>query len=193
MSDDDSAQLAEVAALLHEVLGDDLAGAYLYGSAVMGGMTPSSDLDVIAVSRGPTTAAERERLASRLLEISGRPRRSIELTIVAESELKRGRRAPTMDFQYGDWLRAEMSAGRIPLPAPNPDLLVLIEMARLHGSALPGPAAAEMFAPVSRDDLVAAMTAGIDGLLADLAGDTRNVLLTLARIWMTCATGTIGR
>ncbi len=34
-------------------------------------------------------------------------------------------------------------------------------------------------------------TAGIPGLLDDLEGDTRNVLLTLARVWTTLATGRI--
>jgi streptomycin 3"-adenylyltransferase len=33
--------------------------------------------------------------------------------------------------------------------------------------------------------------AGIPGLLDDLEGDTANVLLTLARIWLTLATGEI--
>ena len=33
------------------------------------------------------------------------------------------------------------------------------------------------------------MTDGVPSLLADLADDTRNVLLTLARIWATTATG----
>lgn len=192
-SEADEAQLEAVLSLVRETFGDDLAGAYLYGSAVMGGLTPSSDLDVLAVSRRPTTAEERERLASQLLEISGGPRRSVELTVVDEAELRRVMPAPVMDFQYGDWLRKDMASGRIPPPARNPDLLVLTEMARLHGRALVGPAPADMFAPVAHEDLVAAMVSGVDGLLADLACDTRNVLLTLARIWMTCATGKLGR
>jgi streptomycin 3"-adenylyltransferase len=37
------------------------------------------------------------------------------------------------------------------------------------------------------------MLAGIPSLLADLAGDTRNVLLTLARIRTTLTTGTVTR
>lgn len=40
-------------------------------------------------------------------------------------------------------------------------------------------------------DLVRASVDGIDGLLADLGPDTRNVLLTLARIWFTVETGSV--
>jgi streptomycin 3"-adenylyltransferase len=35
------------------------------------------------------------------------------------------------------------------------------------------------------------MVDGIPGLMADLDSDTRNVILTLARIWVTMATGEI--
>ena len=40
-------------------------------------------------------------------------------------------------------------------------------------------------------DLARASLADLDALLADLPGDTRNVVLTLARIWATVDTGQI--
>jgi streptomycin 3"-adenylyltransferase len=46
--------------------------------------------------------------------------------------------------------------------------------------------------PVPRADLVRASLDGIPSLLDDLAGgDTRNVVLTLARIWYTVGTGEV--
>ena len=42
---------------------------------------------------------------------------------------------------------------------------------------------------MSRRHLTRAMLEGIEPLLADLDDDTRNVLLTLARIWTTLGTG----
>ena len=45
--------------------------------------------------------------------------------------------------------------------------------------------------PVPHEDLRRAIVAGVPELLADLASDTRNVLLTLARVWTTLATGTV--
>jgi streptomycin 3"-adenylyltransferase len=56
---------------------------------------------------------------------------------------------------------------------------------------LAGAPPAQVLDPVPTELLVRAGMDGIPGLLTDLAGDTRNVLLTLARIWTTQATGTI--
>ncbi|MGW0449988.1 DUF4111 domain-containing protein, partial [Streptosporangium sandarakinum] len=56
---------------------------------------------------------------------------------------------------------------------------------------LNGPSPAELLDPVPHADLVRASVAGIPELLADLDDDTRNVLLTFARVWTTLATGEI--
>ena len=183
-------QLDQVTALLRRVLGADLVGAYLFGSAVLGGLTPTSDLDVLAVSRRPTTRQQRQQLVERLLEISMRPR-FLELTLVVELDIRPWRYPPRMDFQYGDWLRAEFERGEIPPPAVNPDLAALITMTLLAGRPLVGPPPAEVFDPVPHDDLLQAGVDEVDGVLADLDSDTRNMLLTLARIWCTAETGEI--
>jgi streptomycin 3"-adenylyltransferase len=65
---------------------------------------------------------------------------------------------------------------------------VLIGMVRLTGIPLVGPPPDEALDPVPRADLVRAMTAELHSLLADLESDTRNVLLTLVRMWSTIAT-----
>ncbi|MCI0582291.1 MAG: nucleotidyltransferase domain-containing protein, partial [Chloroflexi bacterium] len=36
--------------ILREVIGDAVLGVYLHGSAVMGGLRPTSDVDVLAVT-----------------------------------------------------------------------------------------------------------------------------------------------
>ena len=190
-------QLDHIVATIHEVLGDDAVGAYLYGSAVHGGLRPDSDIDVFVVSRRSTTPPEKRRIIDRLLPISGSratsgPARSIELTIVVESDVRPWRYPPTMDLQYGDWLRREFERGDLPpWPTPSPDLAVLLTIVRDSGHVLFGPAPTEVVDPVPRADLERAMLDGIPDLLADLDSDTRNVVLTLARIWMTTQTGEI--
>jgi Domain of unknown function (DUF4111) len=121
------------------------------------------------------------------------PPRPIELTIVVESEIRPWRYPPSFDFQYGEWLRDEFENGNLePWPTTaNPDVASLIAMVLLCDRPLLGPPPAEIFDPVPRDDYVRAMVVGIDLLLDDLKGDTRNVILTLARIWNTVATGDI--
>lgn len=191
------AQAAAVTERVRALLGADALGIYLYGSAVAGGLRPESDLDLFVVSRRPTSAAEKATLVESITPLSHRPLRPsgwrpVELTIAVASSVRPWRYPPEMDFQYGEWLRDDFAAGRVaPSPAESPDLAVLVSMVRAWGRALLGPPPADLLDPVPRSDLVRAMLDGIDGLLADLEPDTRNVLLTLARIWNSVATGEI--
>ena len=180
------------------MLGDAVVGAYLHGSAVLGGLRPTSDIDVLVVIDRPTGIEERRAITDRLLGISGRrayrgPGRPIELTIVVSSDVRPWRYPPRVEFQYGEWLRDEYEAGRTPEPGPSPDLAPLVAMAlagAVAGQApLYGPPLAELVDPIQPADLRRAIVAGVPGLLADLETDTRNVLLTLARIWATLETG----
>jgi streptomycin 3"-adenylyltransferase len=186
----------EVAALVRDALGDAVVGAYLHGSAVLGGLRPGSDIDVVAVVRRTLVPLQRRALVGGLLEISGRrarrgPGRPVELTVVVQADVRPWRYPPRCDFQYGEWLRDRYERGVVPTPGTSPDLAVLLTMVRSRGLSLFGPAPAEVLDPVPPRDLVRAVVAGVPGLLADLEEDTRNVLLTLARVWTTAATGKV--
>jgi streptomycin 3"-adenylyltransferase len=190
-------QVEHVLAALRDVLDADLVGAYLHGSAALGGLRPHSDVDVFAVSRRPTTHAEKQRLVDKLLAFSGRraptPARPVELTIVVAAEIRPWHPPAHFDFQYGEWLRDAFESGNVePWPTTtSADLAVLIAMVLLGDRPLLGPPPARLLDPVPPSDLVDAMVGSLDGLLQDLEGDTRNVVLTLARIWCTVATGAI--
>ncbi|MFJ8107416.1 aminoglycoside adenylyltransferase family protein [Streptomyces sp. NPDC096132] len=179
--------------LVRTTLGDDLLlGVYLHGSAVLGGLRPHSDVDVLVVARKSLTTRQRRRLLDELLVLSGRDgRRYVELTVVVRSEVRPWRYPPVCDFLYGDWLRGDYERGTVPEPEPMPDLAPLLTMTLLGDTPLYGPPPAEVLDPVPYDDLVRAITAGVPELMADLAHDTRNVLLTLARIRTTLATGAV--
>ncbi|HYI66036.1 MAG TPA: aminoglycoside adenylyltransferase domain-containing protein, partial [Candidatus Limnocylindrales bacterium] len=171
----------------------EIVGFYLYGSAVDGGPRPDSDLDLFVVTDRRLTTVEKARIVEGLVPISDRHTRPptwrpIEVTIVAESEVRPWRYPPRMELQYGEWLRDAFRSGTIePQPAENPDLGVVITMVRQAGRALIGAEATEVLDPVPRAELVRAMVDGVPSLLSDLGDDTRNVLLTLARIWTTVA------
>ena len=194
----DREQLEAVVRLTEGVLGPDLHGAYLFGSALLGGLKAESDLDVLVVARRPTTRAEKRRLADGLLARSGARtpagrRRRIELTIVVRSDVVPWRYPPRFDFQYGDWWRSEFERGDVEpwSTAANPDVTVLIAMVLRADASLLGPPPAAVLAPVPHRDLVRALGDVVDPLLADLEPDTRNVVLTLARAWSTVETGEI--
>lgn len=171
-------------------------GVYLHGSAVLGGLHPSSDLDVLVVLRRTMTAAERRGVVEGLLDVSGRrarrrPGRPVELTTVVQSDVRPWRYPPRAEFQFGEWLRDEYEAGVLPLPTPSPDLAPVLAMVTLGNKPLLGPPPGELLDPVPHHDLLRAIVAGLPELLDDLPSDTRNVVLTLARIWTTLGTGTI--
>jgi Domain of unknown function (DUF4111) len=108
----------------------------------------------------------------------------------------RGATRRAFEFQYGEWLRAEIERGELPeWPRPDPDVALLVEAAGRAAVPLLGPPIAAVFEPVPRADLVRAMVDSIPILMPGIeqASDTRNGLLTLAtRIWMTLASGEIG-
>ena len=162
-----------------------------------GGLRPDGDIDLLVVTDRRLRPEEKARVVEGLLPISGRETRPptwrpLEVTIVAQPEVRPWRNLPRMELQYGEWLRDAFLGGAIePERAENPDLGVLITMVRQSSRALIGPAATEVLDPVPRADLVRGMVDGLPALMSDLALDTRNVLLTLARIWTTVATGKI--
>jgi predicted nucleotidyltransferase len=180
------------------VFGDALAGAYLHGSAVQGGLRPTSDLDLMAVVNRRTTRDERRRLRDGLLPLSGPPRRlapirPVEVTVVRDADVKPWHYPPRMEALFGEWLRPDYERGVVPEPAANPDLAPLIAVMLTGNHRLLGPPAPELFAPVPAADLRGAIVVGLaEWTTPDkLETDTRNMLLALARTWHTLATGEI--
>lgn len=195
MADPDE-QVDEVIRILREVLGEKVEGAYLHGSAAIGGMQATSDIDVLAVVREATTVEERRAIVTRTMAVSGSPEprgrwRPVELSIVVQSAVNPWRYAPTRELQYGEWERRRYETGWVPEPEPDPDLAVLITQVLRADRPLLGPRPAAILAPVPLPDLRRSIVAGVPGLVADLELDTRNVLLTLVRVWSTLATGEI--
>jgi streptomycin 3"-adenylyltransferase len=197
LSETDLGQLDAVVRLFRDVLGDGAVGAYLYGSAVTSGLRRDSDLDILVVSSRRATDAERRALIDGLLPISGSRNdttlaRHLEVTLVARPDVQPWHYPPPMELQYGDWWRREFESGDVkPWTSPNPDLAVLLTSALADGVPLFGPPIVDLLDPVPQDDLRRAMRDVIPDLMADLEGDVRNVLLTLARVWFTSETGTI--
>ena len=172
-----------------------MIGVYLHGSSVIGGLKPTSDLDVFVVTSRRTTSDERRELIERLLPVSGPGdptgrSRSIGLEIVAQGDVRPWQYPPRLDFQFGDWFRPEFAQGNFaPWNPSNPDLAILLEMVIQADRPLFGPPPAEVIGPIPWADVRRAMLESIPDLLSYLDGDERNVVLTFVRIWSSLATG----
>lgn len=198
-------QIAACLRLLRGVLGQDLLGVYVYGSSIVGGVQKYSDLDLFVVAGRATTHDEKATLGSRLVSISRNffslfdedadqdLSRPVELMLVVQSEINPWRYPPTFDFQYGDWLRKDFESGNVEPWASKtmPDLALLITQVRLASKTILGPAPDQLLPQVPYQDFMTASVKELDSLMADIGFDTRNVLLTLARIWSTVETDAI--
>ncbi len=179
--------------VLEELLCSAVAGVYLYGSAVTGGLRRDSDVDILAVIHHRLSEDARKDLAGRLMRISGRMGnadsvRPLEVTVLSREDIVPWRYPPRKEFIYGEWLRSKYEQGWIPEPAYDPDAAILLYQARKNSITLLGRDAPEILDPVPMADIRKAMKDCLPDLMKDLKGDERNVILTLARMWVTAAT-----
>ncbi len=190
-------QLKDSLELLKMILGSDLLGVYLYGSSVVGGLQKYSDIDLFVVTDRVTTSEEKKRLMTNLLQISGIYMKSskspLEMTLVQKGAINPWQYPPHFDFQYGDWLRKPFEKGICEpcLTYEMPDLALIVTQVLLKSQTLWGLEPEELLAQVPYHDFMKAMLHDLNRLGTDLEHDTRNVLLTYARIWSTLKTDTI--
>ncbi|MEJ1228046.1 aminoglycoside adenylyltransferase family protein [Pseudomonas sp. CCNWLW56] len=192
-----SQQITRALQVLAAHLGDGLQAVYLFGSAVDGGLQPGSDIDLLVIVHQPLPQSLRHGLMSDLLSVSAWPSteslRPLEVTVVAQAALVPWRYPPVRELQFGEWLREDLQAGRFEPPMADHDLAILLTKARQHSVCLLGPAATAIIQPIPEADLLRALydTTTQWNEDADWQDEQCNVVLALARIWLTLATGHI--
>ena len=190
-------QLQNSVELLKMILGADLLGIYLYGSALVGGLQKYSDIDLFVVTNRVTKSEEKATLIAHLLHLSGIYMKSstlpIEMTLVEKRMINPWQYPPHFDFQYGEWVRESFEKGVIePWEKDEmPDLAVIVTQVLLKSETLWGLKPELLLVEVPYHDFMKAMLHDLNRLVADLEHDTRNVLLTFTRIWSTLETNTI--
>ncbi len=189
-------EAGQAAEALTELFSHQLVGVYLYGSAVEGGLQKNSDVDIAAVVSRRLSGDARKELSKRLMKISGwigNPQgiRSLEVTVLNQDDIQPWVYPPKQELQYGEWLRRRFEAGDFGETSENPDLAILVTQVRNHSVALVGTDAKKVFPLVPVHDLHRSIGDSLPKLLTHTMGDERNVLLTLARMWLTVSTGEI--
>lgn len=184
--------------VVEDVLGDSIIGIYLFGSAVVGGLKRDSDIDILVAVTNPPTFEQRKSLVAQLMSVSGaigNPQaiRPLELTVITVSDVVPWQFPPRAEFVFGEWLREKFEAGSVPEPVRDPDLAIVLK--KVNDSSLPlyGSCAEKVFEPVPMIDIRRAIRDSLPSLVAEAAGDERNVVLTLSRMWLTAATGDIAQ
>lgn len=193
-----SVQLSQALNIIGRHLESTLLAVYLYGSALDGGLKPYSDIDLLVAVAAPLNDAVRQALLVDLLEVSASPGqnkvlRALEVTIVVHSDIVPWRYPARRELQFGEWQRKDILAGIFEPTTTDSDLAILLTKAKQHSIVLAGSAAKDLFSSVPQSDLFKALadTLKLWNSPPDWAGDERNVVLTLSRIWYTAATGKI--
>ena len=181
---------------VQELLGSALVGVYLFGSAVTSGLRVNSDVDVLVVVNQSLTEVIRRKLTDRLMHISGKignsnSVRPLEVTVINHGDVVPWRFPPKNQYIYGEWLRDELENGQIQEPAYDPDLAIVLAQVRKNSVSLFGSDASDLLEPVPVTHIRRAIMECLPGLIEGIKGDERNVILTLARMWLTVATGEI--
>ncbi|MHA7820832.1 MAG: aminoglycoside adenylyltransferase domain-containing protein [Erythrobacter sp.] len=132
---------------LKTVLGPDLVGVYLQGSASQNDLhAPRSDVDVIAVTRGAIAESLQDDLVSQLDHRSlPVPAAGLELMIVTADAARHPVAEPPYEFWFStgaQWKLAVEGRGQ------TSEVLVFLATCRASGDALCGPDAREVFAAV---------------------------------------------
>jgi len=192
------AQVAQAVSIIEHHLQDSLVAIHLFGSALHGGLKPSSDIDLLVVVEEQLRDDIRGPLLTELLTASAPPGtdeavRPLEVTIVARNSITPWRHPVRRELQFGEWLRDDIEAGRFEGSIADPDLTILLSKVLQHGISLVGHEPSEIFDPIPTPDVMQALldTAAQWNVPEDWAGEETNIVLALARMWFTAATGAI--
>jgi streptomycin 3"-adenylyltransferase len=192
-------QLSSARAVIERHLGRTLKAIHLFSSAVNGGLKPRSDIDLMVTIEAPMDDSTRRALMEELLTVSAPPAtdeslRALEVTIIVLSELVPWRYPAKREMQFGEWLREDILAGVFEPALVDPDLAILMTQVLQSSVSLFGPDADQLFESVPAADLEASFRDTIAQWKesSDWEGDEQTVVLALARIWYSAATGEIG-
>jgi len=191
-------QLSQACAVLERHLGGALKSIHVFSSAVTGGLKPHSDIDLMVSVTAPLDDATRGALMTGLLTVSAPPGtseslRALEVTVVVLDDVVPWRYPARREMQFGEWLRADVLAGVFEPALVDHDLAILVTKVLQHSVSLFGPDAAQLFDSVPVADLRASF---LDTIAQwedspDWEGDEQTVVLALARVWYSAATGEI--
>jgi hypothetical protein len=185
----------DVAAVLADVLGPDLTGAYLHGSAVLGGFDGRrSDIDILAVTEGPMTAAQQSAAAGALGGAAGEerlqcPARGLELSVVTLTAARHPAARPAFELHLttGPEDRKVIDGHG---HGGDPDLVLHFAVCRAAGRLLgPGRPADQVFAPVPGELVRAQLTAELRWAAEESPGEY--AVLNACRAWRYAVDGTL--
>jgi streptomycin 3"-adenylyltransferase len=179
--------LIRIAGTLGDLLGDTLAGLYVYGSLATGSYhRERSGIDLLGVVTRKLTAQERESLARTLVRLAdARPTRGdIHVSIVEERCARSFEHPLPYEVQYTHAAHEAIRRGRVDFSQErtDPDLAANIVEARTRGATLVGPPPESLFGYVPWHAYVNALETRFNRGRASVDGEPANAVLDACRV-----------
>jgi streptomycin 3"-adenylyltransferase len=179
--------LIRIAGTLGDLLGEVLAGLYVYGSLATGAYhRERSGLDLLGVVTRKLTPKERESLARTLLRISdARPTRGdIRVSIVEERYARSFEHPLPYEVQYTQASHEAIRRGRVDYSQEHTDVDLAANFVEVRGRGvtLVGPPPESLFGYVPWHAYVNALEAHFNRGRASVVADPANAVLDACRV-----------
>lgn len=174
------------------ILGENLVGVYLHGSAVMGCFNSlRSDLDFIIVIRDKLSNAAKQAYMDMVVRLNQQtPEKGIELSIVREAVCRPFVYPTPFELHFSiahlDWYLTNPDDYIAKMNGTDKDLAAHFTILYHRGQTLCGKAIRDVFSAVSRDDYLDSIQSDIENARAEIISNPTYITLNLCRVLAFC-------
>lgn len=179
------------------ILGENLVGVYLHGSAVMGCFnSQKSDLDFIIVIKDKLSDATKRAYMDMVVRLNQQaPKKGIELSIVRESVCRPFVYPTPFELHFSvmhlGWYQTSPDDYIKKMNGTDKDLAAHFTIIYHMGRALCGKAIRDVFSKVGRDDYFDSIWGDIENACEEIVENPTYITLNLCRVLAFCRDGQI--
>ncbi len=170
------------------ILGDNLTGVYLHGSAIMGCYNPDkSDIDLIVVVEDPLSDDMKRKFMDMVMALNeAGPAKGIEMSIVWRPDCNPFLYPTPFELHFStmhaDRYRNDPDDYIKKMKGTDPDLAAHFTIIRKRGKCLHGAPIDDVFADVPRSDYIDSIWKDIADAEEEIAENPMYMILNLARV-----------
>jgi streptomycin 3"-adenylyltransferase len=171
-----------------EILGDDLVGVYLHGSAVMGCLnSEKSDLDLLVVVKNDIPDETKRRYMDMVTELNKEaPAKGLELSIVKEAVCNPFVYPTPFELHFSiahlEWYQSNPNDYVEKMKGTDKDLAAHITIIRHRGKTLCGKEIKDVFSDVSKEYYFDSIWYDIENAGKDIISNPMYIILNLCRV-----------
>lgn len=170
------------------ILGDNLIGIYLHGSAVMGCFNPEeSDIDLILVVKDEVSDAAKRQFMDMVVELNKQaPKKGLELSIVKEEVCTPFVYPTPFELHFSvahlNWYQSNPEDYVAKMKGTDKDLAAHFTIIYHRGQVLYGKEIREVFAGVSHEAYMDSIWSDIEGAAEEVSENPMYIILNLCRV-----------